>query len=939
MPHFEINNLIPVVKDVGNGKQPLGTLFETINLVPNKKTGSLVSRNGYQAALVAPSGLVTLDKYLTAPVTHPSSIDCHVYFFQAAGAVKHIAVKPFFHNGSSAGADNNGWVDIADKLNLSLNLADVTINASPTNTFVLANAVSYSLSTTTSYYKNWILWVTTSVMGVTSSTPFMIEAYSVTAGTATFTLDTVVNIISSATLDKTQITACSLQRYFHYDKYYQSGVDQSAPFSPSYTTNPAGYYTDTAIRFSGGAGSTAGYKNLWYGYIDRTFFNSVSANKYRFQGTYCEQAEVFKPINATGTLTLLKSISQASAYASEVIKNEVDRSMGTGYNWISGGNQVLTRTNIGYGITSTILDSQGEGDSTSNYSSLPNTYTNSLTNAATYKVKILTNTQNDTSMGIEINGQTFNINLPKPITSAIQVSEFTFIASGTTAPTIKIWGNDINKITIYDINVFLLSDDAITLRKGRTLKYYAVYVYDGFQRSDPLYLGSKYLTIAAPKVTSVFRLRLGQLNKRITAIESYCTLEDGDTTSNTSTRTVPLYFIHNIPLCDSDTGWTFDASTGNFEYTDTITGTDFQILGDTWEQRTKRIENSSLTCSYSIAENCAGRIFLAQYYDYVNARLYTNAIRYTNFDKYGVMCPDVLSNVDDEFVSYINAGAGTNITTLFERRGELVIGKEASILRIPTNQDKTFWVPIVISNSVGVLNDTVMQSLGNILLWTDNNGVYRWGGGEVELYGDKVWAQYYRDNKASDQISWIDRYDGSYNISLNSGAGNYFKIYNDVPYPYYQNLTDNVTHVAVIKNGNVYFATGAGVNYLFTSGVFLDGATGLTFTTQLRTGAFTISQNKFVYVKEIEIDLEFPGTLSGTMIIYLMGDDAQITAATVATPTLKRIRFNPALVPARTLELKLNYGGSPLKSNAAVTFNRIGIDYDEVEIFGDVMAL
>jgi len=131
---FGIENFKGMVTDIADGKQPQDTVKEIKNLVYDREYGSLVSRYTYENSIARPTGVSTLNSWLTFPVTYPSEQDHHLWFTEDG-----IFQYNYWHNSSSV---TNGWVKVNDIVTLSLNLSDVTINGSTTNTFVLANAVS-----------------------------------------------------------------------------------------------------------------------------------------------------------------------------------------------------------------------------------------------------------------------------------------------------------------------------------------------------------------------------------------------------------------------------------------------------------------------------------------------------------------------------------------------------------------------------------------------------------------------------------------------------------------------------------------------------------------------------------------------------------------------------------------------------------------------------
>lgn len=909
---FKQDSFSGIVRDIGTGKQPSNSVNTATNVVYDRERGSFVSRYDYEASLARPSGVSTLSHWITKPVTYPSAQDIHLWFTEDG-----IFQRPYWHNSATATDD---WVKATDSVSLSLTLSDVTINGSTTNTFVLASATTtYGLSATSNYYKNWVLCLTD---GSQNSIAFLIKSYSVTTGTATFTLDNIIDTATGATYDKNNIAECSVHRYFHSDKTQTN--PQSSYFAPSFT-DPAGYSTETAVRWSGGQGSTVGYKNCKTGYVNRLFFaNSGASVRHQFTGTYIDQAECKAP--SSGILTSLSVADIATSLIVDTAGYDDKNFLASQTHWAatgSGHTSALSQMgipdpiNIGktlYKRGLRIVASTAPGGDTSNCIRLSNTYTNNLT-AATYRVRVKGipvapkgGTASAAFVNVVVSKSDLSVNYASPVL-AFPVANlgggdveseqtFEFTSAITDKPVISVFLSSIGDGSAYEflmtaITVELSSALAIALEDDKTYKFYASYVYDGTQESELTFLDSEYVAGKFSRLSYELNQKLGALNKFITAIRLYVAQEAGQTTSVATTAS-PKHLIATIQIDDDATStWTFDTAQGRFEYIGYLNGLDWINRGITWEQKTGRTASASTTCSYSIATQASGRIFTAKDYDYADRASYSNRLRYTGFNGDGAPTPDIFPNIQDLFITTITAGQSQTINNIVEYEGDVKILKKKSVLRLGTsNPNPLYWELDLIKDGIGTQSKYAAFKTERGLLFSDKDGIYLENGGFVtDLTERGLWKYYYKslvanDTKAASQRLWFQQIDGTYNLAYDTSAAatNFFKFTLENPSPVlHQNTTDGgtdgVNNIVTTSDGVVHFAPTSIGN---TALKYKDGYSQKAVTCSIDTGYRNVDIDKRVMVNWIYYIAE---ANNDNVVATIYGLDISGNAVTLATNT------------------------------------------------------
>ena len=220
---------------------------------------------------------------------NPEPYDARLWWVKDADDNQHIMLDGWYDK-DGAVTDSNGFVMMDERLKLDYHV-DITIASSASNfQFTVANATTHGLSAATDYYLGWRLEFYDDASGLTKYT--MVIGYSVTAGTATFTVHD--DIGTDWTNWVTFNTGCHLylRRWFH----------SKAARSIGWGAKPGTTYaSEGRVRGCGGAASTASYEPWWLGYLDRTFFKGIQGygvggstddKEFNCKGTYVDDLEV-----------------------------------------------------------------------------------------------------------------------------------------------------------------------------------------------------------------------------------------------------------------------------------------------------------------------------------------------------------------------------------------------------------------------------------------------------------------------------------------------------------------------------------------------------------------------------------------------------------------------------------------------------------------------
>lgn len=916
---LSIENFRGMVADAPDGKQPEGTCKTITNLVYDREVGSLVTRYTYENSLARPSGVATLNHWLTFPTTYPSAQDNHIWFTEDG-----IFIRPYFHASGSATDD---WKLITEqKLFDTVASGQATVNASPTNTLVITSADADGFSQTADYYKNWILYNTQ------NADIFFVRGYSYAAassGTATFTLDTVVGLATG------EVPDLCLLRYFHSD----------TSFTPAFST-PAGYATEIAYRFSGGRSSTVGNKNIWAGYLDKTFFND-----YQFQGTYLDQAECKAP--ASG---LLQSMTEANAISTLVITNTNDYQFlsPTTTNWAAGGNHSRQLASLqGTDVRGMNIFATGDGDNATNRVTLASV---TLSTGVSYTLRLnIAELPQGANLIVDWNGTTIGtIAYGSGYEGQDRVLDdpfdFTFTVAGTATANLSLYFDapPAAPVFIKWINIYATSITNFGVMAGKTYSFYATYMYDGSQESELTYLGRKYISNSNAKITNILQLRLSSLNKRISSVRLYVAIDDGDTTKGSNTtRISPAFFFRDVLVTGSTYTWTLDATNGYYEYTDNFLGYDQENLKFTWEQKTRRTASTSTTCSYSLACMASGRVFVSNDYDYADAAGYYNRIRHTGFNGDGAPTPDIFPNIPEIAIKTITAGQSQEIKNIVEYAGDVIVLKKSSALRLKSsNPNSDAWELTLIKNGIGTRSKRAAYKFDKGLFFADVYSCYLYDGYRITDVLKGRWRNLYQTLVTAATAESIIVWYNPINDSIALTTGNVQGL-SQVYYEFNTNSwlpvkmdngaasTYRIGSVVTTSDGVIHFAPQTvGANALKIS----QTAGSVLVDVSIDTGYYDVPAGKTGRAKWVNVLAESGNASPFTVVLLGDGSTLQTGVFTPSATTKKLYKFQTTTdVPCKMFKVTLSQTGTVAPSTKEFKLHKIWVDGDIVDEQTDVI--
>jgi hypothetical protein len=423
--------------------------------------------------------------------------------------------------------------------------------------------------------------------------------------------------------------------------------------------------------------------------------------------------------------------------------------------------------------------------------------------------------------------------------------------------------------------------------------------------------------------------------------------EDGDATGTTTTTVAPRFLMATIAVDnDATSTWTFDTTLGRYEYASSFNGADWINRGVTWEQKTQRTASASTTCSYFLAKQASGRTFLANDYDYADARSYINRVRYTGFNGDGAPTPDIFPNIQDVFITTITAGQSQEIRNIAEYDGDIIVLKKSSILRLDTsNPDPFTWTLNLIKNGVGTRSSKASYKFDKGLFFTDLYSAYLYDGYQVRDVLKGRWRNLYQSLVTSDAIAtshivWFNPVKDSICIMIDSvtvGSGKTFYEFNTDTWLPVQNQQPTTTYainnLVTTSDGVIHFApTTVGANAFTFSQTFGTPTVNWTFN----TGYLDAPVNKRFVPKWIHFLCATPDPF----IIYFSNDSGIVNTITFTPTTANKTLFQfSSDIPTKTMLVSGEQAGLTAPSTNKTTIFGIYILGDYMDEFTDVTLL
>jgi hypothetical protein len=309
---------------------------------------------------------------------------------------------------------------------------------------------------------------------------------------------------------------------------------------------------------------------------------------------------------------------------------------------------------------------------------------------------------------------------------------------------------------------------------------------DDGERGNPMSSLVGYsVTNATSAIRSQFFIEFGQLNKRLRYLNIFMGKAPNDT--DTTIAWENLYYIRRIDLLTTATTWqeTAGSTIGYFD-TGYLTFTNADWNNNTQESLATHLGHTlctSTTASFSEAVFLNNRLFIAKYYDYVDAVEYLDQIRYTDFAGNGKAQLNVLCNLDGATQSTIEQGDPTSVQALRRYQDKLLILKDASCYYIPVTDDPINWILVTISNTVGCTVPRTAVVTPTMVIWCqDGEDIYGWSGADVFSLGQN-WLTTFKALTLGTASSkgWYDIANKTYNFTYLLGT--WYTMFLECPIP------------------------------------------------------------------------------------------------------------------------------------------------------------
>jgi hypothetical protein len=376
----------------------------------------------------------------------------------------------------------------------------------------------------------------------------------------------------------------------------------------------------------------------------------------------------------------------------------------------------------------------------------------------------------------------------KPIWSGYIDKTF-FVGATNETGGVPYKGTYVTEAEIKNSNGMVVNTASITsettnpLTAGRWF-YCIVPETDDGLRGNPIYNTVHYVDITTnQKFSFTVIVDFARLNKRLRYLNVFVGKAPNDTDATIDWNS--LVYLQRLDMLSSDFSWveTVTVTAGHYlskaitvsnaEWNDKSSESLALHLGHT--------ECTSTTASFSEAVFLNNRLFIAKYYDYVDAIEYLDQIRYTDFAGNGKAQLNVLCNLEGSTQSTIEQGDPTSVQALRRWQDKLFILKDKSCYYIPISDDVTQWMLVTVSNEVGCTIPATAVVTPTMVIWCQNGeDIYGWEGANVFSLGQN-WLTTFKALNLTDSQGWYDIKNKSYNFHLS--ASEWYTMFLECPIP------------------------------------------------------------------------------------------------------------------------------------------------------------
>jgi len=460
-------------------------------------------------------------------------------------------------------------------------------------------------------------------------------------------------------------------------------------------------------------------------------------------------------------------------------------------------------------------------------------------------------------------------------------------------------------------------------------------ILDGFQRTPLVKLDGVYVASGAGKKIKALVRVYQTFNKRVTGVELYAAMDDGDTSA--AKRLNPYYLYRAISLIDLDDVATFweRADTGGYfiltePYT-YLTQSLWDNKGDEWSIRSGYVLGTDTMYSIDTEVSAGKRQWLARVYRYTDGRedldnIYTNP---RNIE--GLVQPDIFSDEQDIFRHRVLYGDNTFITGLISNeRGSLIAFKDKAIAEIITNENPDGTIVVetrLISDRIGCssIKGYIQTTFG--VFFNSFDDIYVLSNNGLEPLTSNDWLNVYRQvSEANKQncIVWFRPDEQAIFFKLGSSVYAFYLKTRDWRQVEY---ADTLAGFTVKRDGTFVWWKSGGTAYKFDTS---ETDAGTAIAVSFDTGYFPVSdKSESMRMLRAFINKNTAsgsGTLGGSLYFSYEGTVNSKTYSTLSTSSRRIPLGLPVTLNTWCDEMRMTYNPSLGETGT--------VEFGEVELHG-----
>ena len=486
---------------------------------------------------------------------------------------------------------------------------------------------------------------------------------------------------------------------------------------------------------------------------------------------------------------------------------------------------------------------------------------------------------------------------------------------------------------------------------------------DDGQRSAPIFGSTRNVDAPAGGITATLKFYMGALNKRIRRVNVFMGYVDDH-----NATTIPwdqLFFVKQYDIVlDPDSEFSHQATVTspdaigyhyvavNLDNTD-WDGREANGIGGKEESLLENLgvdaEFSTSIVSFNYGVFINNRLFVADYYDYGEAKNYQDQIRYSGFNGSGVPMVNVLPDIDHYQQSTIGSNDQSNIRNLVSYQGNLFVIKDNSCYVIAVTADSTGWQLEKIADIGTDISKSVVSTPFGVCWYKTSDDIYIWSGGFPKSIANNTIRATFLSiagylTGGSGAIAWYDPIMRAYMFQYSPSEDVYqqFAVHFDIPifgnYAWTKHQIAWIISPTINYQNSLMFVVGGtgGGNpqNIWKSAVSALDDAGTDIAPYFDTGDYTIDERDIGAVQEFHLALnqDSSATWGNTLDIQVHVDGSAVGSYTGITKTKNFLKsVLPLTAIGRRVRFKYNTNATKAtysKSSATaqeLTFYELGI--------------